>query len=227
MDNTRTPAVAIVDHGLGNLRSVEQACAFAGMHASITSDRRTIADADAVILPGVGAFGDAMRTLHRLDLVSLLRDIAASPTPLVGICLGVQLLMTESVEFGHHQGLAIIEGEVVPLDKPKEGDRLLKVPQIGWNRVHCASRAIWDASPMHGIDDGDYMYFVHSYVVRPQDGRVVLSTTRYGHIEFCSGVVRNNVFACQFHPERSGVAGLRVYQNLAATLQHAAQGARR
>ena len=128
--------VAIIDFGLGNLFSVKQACEYAGLQAHITSARKDIQSADAVILPGVGAFGDAMATLRKLDLVELLRDMAASDTPLVGICLGVQLLMTESYEFGCHQGLGIISGPVVRFDNPREDGKILKVPQVGWNRIY-------------------------------------------------------------------------------------------
>ena len=214
------PVVAIVDYGLGNLFSVKQACAFVGLNSIITNSRKDILDADAVILPGVGAYGNAMLTLHRLDLVNVLRDIAETPTPLVGICLGLQLLMTESYEFGRHNGLGIIEGTVVEFDAPKEKGRILKVPQIGWNRIFPPANGLrWHGTPLDGIDEGEYMYFVHSYIVQPQDNNVILSTSPYGHIEFCSSIQRGNVFACQFHPERSGPNGLQVYNNLANRLK--------
>lgn len=224
MSNSEPIRVVIVDYHLGNLHSVQQACAYAGMEATITSDKQTILNADAIILPGVGAYGDAMATLHRLDLVGVLRDIATSPKPFVGICLGIQLLMTESFEFGHHNGLAIIEGQVVPFDHPREGERALKVPQIGWNRVCRADNTRWDGTLLDGVADRDYMYFVHSFVVEPHDPAVILSTSRYGQIAFCSSVQSNNLFACQFHPERSGAAGIRIYQNLAAQIRRMKQG---
>ena len=219
----KNPQVAIVDHGLGNLYSVKHACKHAGLDAAITSSKSEILAADAVILPWVGAFGDAMVTLHRLDLVTVLREIAVSPKLLVGICLGVQLLMTESYEFGHHQGLGIVEGAVVPFDNPKEFEKPLKVPQIGWNRVRKVAPENgngdpWAATLLNGTVDGEYMYFVHSYIVQPADPAVILSTSRYGQIEFCSSVQLGNVFACQFHPERSGVPGYQIYRNLARQL---------
>ena len=219
MSDSKPIRVAIVDYCLGNLYSVKQACAYAGLDAMITSDKQTILDADAILLPGVGAYGDAMATLHRLDLVSVLRDIAASPKPFIGICLGVQLLMTESFEFGHHQGLGIIKGQVVPFEQPREGDRVLKVPQIGWNRVYCAENVRWNETLLDGVCDGEYMYFVHSFIVQPDDPGVILSTSRYGQVNYCSSLHRRNVFASQFHPERSGVAGLRIYNNLAAQIK--------
>jgi imidazole glycerol-phosphate synthase subunit HisH len=209
------PRVAIVDFGLGNLFSVAQACQAVGLQSAITPDRRVIERADAVILPGVGAFGDAMQTLRRQDLVGVLRDTPARGVPLIGICLGVQLLMTESHEFGRHRGLGLIEGEVVPLNNPREGERRLKVPQVGWNRIHATGGiAGWSGTPLDGLPDDTFMYFVHSFVVVPEDRSVVRSTTTYGDIEFCSSVSRGRIFACQFHPERSGSRGLRVYESL-------------
>ena len=220
-----TPLVAIVDYGLGNLFSVEQACALVGLNSIITNSKKDIIAADAVILPGVGAYGDAMLTLHRLDLVNVLRDIADASKPLVGICLGLQLLMTESYEFGHHKGLGIIEGPVVRFEAPKEKERILKVPQIGWNRIFQPTDGLrWYGALLDGIDEGEYMYFVHSYIVQPQESNVILSTSRYGHIEFCSSIQHHNVFACQFHPERSGVKGMKIYHNLAALLWTVVQG---
>lgn len=223
--NDVTPLVAIVDYGMGNLFSVKQACTFVGLKSIITNSKKDILDADAVILPGVGAYGDAMLTLHHLDLVSVLRDIAKSPKPLVGICLGMQLLMTESYEFGHHKGLGIIEGPVVGFDKPKEKDRMLKVPQIGWNRIfQTANDLQWHRTLLDRIVDGEYMYFVHSYTVQPREKKLILSTSHYGHIEFCSSIQYGNVFACQFHPERSGQAGINLYHNFATYLKTVVTG---
>ena len=216
--------VAIVDYGLGNLYSVKHACAHVGLQAAITLSRQEILQADAVILPGVGAFGDAMATLARLDLVSVLHDFAASGRPLVGVCLGMQLVMTESHEFGRHKGLGLIEGEVVRFENPVEGARALKVPQIGWNSIHQVDRpgpgegAPWDGTLLEGIPDGEAMYFVHSYIVRPADDGVRLAMSTYGGIRFCSALQKNNIMACQFHPERSGPQGLRMYRNLAGEL---------
>jgi len=229
MSNASSSEVAIVDYGMGNLFSVGQACERAGLRTVVASSTQEILAADAVILPGVGAFGDAMETLTRLDLVSCLRDIAASPKPLVGICLGMQLLMTESHEFGSHRGLGIIEGEVVNLKVSVEGTRVLKVPQVGWNQIDAmgsdghennteVSNEPWESPLLEGLSDGEYMYFVHSYYPDPVDARTVVSTTRYGDIEFCSSLHLGSVFACQYHPERSGPAGLRIYQNLAALI---------
>lgn len=216
------PKVAIVDYALGNLFSIKHACEWVGLDSIITSDKEEILDADGVLLPGMGAFGDAMQTLHRLDLVTVLRDVAASGRPLIGICLGIQLLLSESFEFGHHKGLGIIEGSVVPLNHPHEGNRQLKVPQIGWNQI--VSVRPWDETLLKSILDREYMYFVHSFVPQPNDPEVVLSKTTYGGIEFCSSLHRGNIFACLFHPERSGEMGLKIYENLASHVRRSLKG---
>ena len=216
--------VAIVDFGLGNLFSVMQACRHAGLRGFLTAIADEILGADAVILPGIGAFGDAMSSLHRLDLVSPLRDAAASGKPLFGVCLGLQLLMEESHEFGLHKGLGIVEGDVIAFDSPAENGRRLKVPQVGWNRIYGPGKdsgsrhGPWEGSPLQGLEDGEYMYFVHSLYVRPRNKDLVLSTSRYGDMEFCSSLKTGNIFACQFHPERSGPEGLRIYENVASAL---------
>jgi len=208
---------AIVDYGLGNLHSITQACAHAGLHAEITASPEALLRADAVILPGVGAFGDAMATLRRLDLVAVLQDVAASGKPLLGICLGIQLLMTESHEFGVHKGLGLIEGDVTRL-APGELDGVrFKVPHVGWNSLHPAGDG-WEDTLLTGVPAGADMYFVHSYVVRPRDASLVVSTTRYGQETFCSSIASGNIFACQYHPERSAAMGLRLYANLKSTL---------
>lgn len=208
---------AIVDFSLGNLFSVKLACDSVGIDAEIITDKATILEADIVILPGVGAFRDAMENLHKLDLVEPLRDIAQnSEQLLVGICLGQQLLMTESYEFGTHQGLGIFEGEVVPFDKPKgkvaNEPRILKVPQVGWNAVRPAPNSNWSESPLRHIEDGENMYFVHSYYVKPNNVDVVLAETTYGDVTFASSLKKDTVFSCQFHPERSGTIGLTIYE---------------
>lgn len=217
-----TPKVAIVDYALGNLFSIKHACDRVGLDSIITSDKDEILGADGVLLPGMGAFGDAMQTLHKLDLVAVLRDVATSGRPLIGICLGIQLLLSESYEFGHHKGLGIIEGAVVPLDYPHEDDRQLKVPQIGWNQI--VSARSWDETLLRSVPDREYMYFVHSFVPQPQDAGIVLAKTTYGGVEFCSSLHRENIFACLFHPERSGTMGLKIYENLALHIGRSLKG---
>jgi len=220
------PHVAIVDYGLGNLFSVQRACEHAGLSASITPDPERVRRADGVVLPGVGAFGDAMDTLRRRGLVQALREASASQKPLMGVCLGIQLLMSESSEFGRHEGLGILKGRVVRFEGPREGERILKVPQVCWNEVRARPGVSWAGTPLEGLNDGEHLYFVHSFFVQPEDASVILTTTRYGHVEFCSSVLRGNLFACQFHPERSGPTGLAVYRNWAAIVKRHRQGAK-
>lgn len=216
MPERRETYVAIIDYGMGNLFSVQHACEHVGLRAVITSSKDAVLESDAVILPGVGAFGDAMATLRRRDLVSVLRDTASSGKPLVGICLGMQLLMSESEEFGHHEGLGIIQGDVVRLEPSVARGRALKVPQVGWNRIVPAVGVTWTDSLLEGITEGAFLYFVHSFYPRPVDQQVECSLTTYGTTTFCSSLCHGNVFACQFHPERSGDRGLQIYRNLAA-----------
>ena len=212
--------VAIVDYGLGNLFSIQHACRHAGMDVMVTVSKTEILEADAVLLPGVGAFGDAMQALRRLDLVSVLKDVAASDTRLIGICLGMQLLMMESEEFGRHRGLGILEGRVVRLlqESTHPGARRLKVPEVGWNCIREAQAGRWEGTLLEGVPDGAFMYFVHSFVVQPDDPTMVVSLTRYGPNDYCSTLQRGHLFACQYHPERSGPQGLRIYQRLASQL---------
>lgn len=215
------PTVAIVDYGMGNLFSVKHACLDAGLRGVVTASPQEVLAADAVILPGVGAFGDAMRTLQELGLVTALKEVAVSSKPLVGICLGMQMLLTESFEFGRHAGLGLIPGRVVRFENPRGANGTLKVPEVGWNRMHRVGKAP-DAAEINpllqGLPNDVFMYFVHSFYCIPEDPSVATTLTRYGHIEFCSSLRRGNIFAFQSHPERSGPGGLRVYHNLAAML---------
>lgn len=209
------PIVGIVDYGVGNLYSIKQAWEHSGLLPLVTSDRSALEGADAVLLPGVGAFGDAMQALNERDLVPVLQDLAAAGKPLLGICLGLQLLFTESHEFGTHAGLDLIPGTVERL--PGGDDHRLKVPLVGWNAIQHGNHA-WEGTPLEGVEEGTYLYFVHSYYVRPEDPEVVLTTSRFGDTTFCSSIQRANIFACQFHPERSGPLGLGIYRQMAALL---------
>jgi imidazole glycerol-phosphate synthase subunit HisH len=205
----KTAPAAIVDYGLGNLFSIEQACRKAGILARVTDRPAEIARAALVILPGVGAFGDAMRELRRRDLVSVLRAHATSGRMLFGVCLGMQLLMDESQEFGTHRGLGLIPGVVERLP----GQPGMKVPQIGWSKVD-AERS-WEHTPLAGVATGSYFYFVHSFHVRPADPHDILASSAYGGTSYCSAIQRGSVFGVQFHPEKSGPTGLSVYAGFA------------
>ncbi len=207
--------VAIIDYGVGNLFSVRQACESAGMNGFITSSSQDILNSEAVILPGVGAFGSAMASLTSSGLVPVIEHVAASGKPLLGICLGMQLLLEKSCEFGESQGLGIIKGEVVRLGSETAGMQgLPKVPHVGWNRIEEPAPDAWKESYLKANKSDDYMYFVHSYYSVPADERIVLSMTNYKGIKFCSSFQVNNIFGCQFHPEKSGPGGIEIYKTL-------------
>ena len=202
--------IAIVDYDMGNLRSVQKAFEAVGFPAVVTRDPKVITDASHVVLPGVGAFGDCMRNLDAYGLIDPVMRAMASGKPFLGICLGLQLLFSESDEFGTHQGLGVIPGKVVRFAScPSVGSsRALKVPHMGWNAVTMRK---WTPA-LEGVPDGAYLYFVHSYHVVPDDPAVVSTTTDYGEL-FVSSIARDNIFACQFHPEKSQAGGLRIIKN--------------
>ena len=212
------PRVAIVDYGMGNLYSVQLACAKVGLDSEITGDARRIADADGIILPGVGAFRDAMDELTRTGAASAIVDSVAAGKSFFGICLGLQLLMTDSTEFGSHRGLGLIAGTVVRVVAADEDGGPLKVPHVGWARVEPARPEGWRGTLLEHVPPGAFGYFVHSYYVIVDDPMVAQAYTSYGSLRFCSAVHQRNIFACQFHPERSGPDGLRVYQHFASQL---------
>lgn len=215
--------IAIIDYEMGNLFSVKKACEHVGLEGLISSDKDTIMKSDGIILPGVGAFGDAMDNLKRLDLISPIKDFIGSGKSFMGICLGLQLLMSESNEFGHHEGLDVIKGTVVRFPNIDTEGRKIKVPQVGWNRIYSpytAESGFWEASPLSKIADSVYMYFVHSFYAVPSEKSVILSCTNYESTEYASSILHNNVFACQFHPEKSENNGLKIYENWAKMVEN-------
>jgi glutamine amidotransferase len=199
-----SPTVVVVDYGMGNLRSAQKGLEKAGVAAVVTSDAAAVQSADAVVLPGVGGFRDCMANLTQAGLVAPVMDAIERGKPFLGICIGFQLLMTISEEFGIHHGLDVIPGRVVRFDT----ENGLKIPHMGWNRVHYSG----DNKLFEGIEDGSFFYFVHSYYVVPEDGSVVCGWTDYGD-RFCSAIARDNLFATQFHPEKSHHHGLKVLEN--------------
>lgn len=199
--------IAIIDYGMGNLRSVSKAFEAVGHQAVVTRDARVIGNASHVVLPGVGAFGDCMANIEQYGLVEPIRTAIRSGKPFLGICLGLQVLFSESEEFGPHKGLDIIQGTV----RRFEGGQALKVPHMGWNQVH-----VQRACPLFdGVADGSDWYFVHSYFVDPGDKQLAATMTTYG-IPFVSSVWKDNIVACQFHPEKSQTVGLRLIKNFGA-----------
>jgi imidazole glycerol-phosphate synthase subunit HisH len=198
--------IAIIDYEMGNLRSVQKAFERIGHTAVITSDAAVLADAAKIVLPGVGAFRDAIAALRQRKLVEPIHAAIEGGKPFLGICLGLQLLFDTSFEDGRYEGLGIVPGEVVRFQVPHE----FKVPHMGWNQVRFRRRP----PIMNGIDDGAYFYFVHSYYVVPRDDGAIATETEYAS-PFCSGVWRDHLFAVQFHPEKSQTAGLKLLKNFA------------
>lgn len=195
--------IAIINYGLGNLHSVQKAIAFVGGEAVVTESAEMILSAEKIILPGVGAFADGMKGLDSRGLVSVVREAAALNIPLLGICLGMQLLFEASEEQGRHQGLGLLSGEVVFFCYPG-----IKVPQIGWNQVEITKASNF----LKGIQNGDYFYFNHGYYCVPDNEGDVLTMTDYG-VRFASSVERENIFGVQFHPEKSQKTGLQTLKN--------------
>ncbi|MGE6220114.1 imidazole glycerol phosphate synthase subunit HisH [Nubsella zeaxanthinifaciens] len=201
----------IIDYGLGNLYSIAQACAHVGSTPVITSNREEIINSDSVILPGVGAFKVAMDHLNEMNLTNTIVEFANTGKPLMGVCLGMQLLFEQSQEFGEHAGLGIIPGAVKRF--PQEcNQNKLKIPHIGWNKLF-KGNIEWEKTPLSEVAETDFMYFVHSYYAEPAELSSVLTYTYYQDFKYCSSVQKNNIFGFQFHPEKSGEAGLTIYKN--------------
>jgi imidazole glycerol-phosphate synthase subunit HisH len=196
--------IAIVDYGMGNLRSVEKALARVGADVRIVSDHKSVLAADALVLPGVGAFGDCMANLEKIGLVEAIREFAATKRPFLGICLGFQALFESSEEAPGVKGFALFPGTV-----PRFAVNGLKVPHMGWNELRIRQGG---CPLLKDVPDNSYVYFVHSYYCKPKDASVVCGTTDYG-IEFCSMLWAGNVFATQFHPEKSQAVGLKMLEN--------------
>jgi len=201
--------IAIIDYGMGNLRSVQKGFERVGCEAVVTADPRVVLEADRIVLPGVGAFPDCMRNLEEGGFIEPLLRVIREGRPFLGICLGLQLLFTESDEFGTHKGLDVIPGRVVRFpDGMEEGGEKLKIPHMGWNQLAIGRRP----PEFTGIEENANFYFVHSFYVVPEDTGVIATTTTYG-IEFCSSIWKDNIVATQFHPEKSQEKGLRILKN--------------
>jgi glutamine amidotransferase len=198
---------------MGNLRSVQKGFEKIGAQAIVTSYPQLVLQAAKVVLPGVGAFRDCMRNLEQAGFVEPILKVISEGRPFLGICVGMQLLFTDSVEFGLYQGLNVIPGHVLRFpDNMQVAAEKLKVPQMGWNQLHFKRRP----PAFAGVADGSNVYFVHSYYVKPDNDDVIATTTDYG-FEFCSSVWKDNIVATQFHPEKSQDVGLRILKNFAET----------
>ena len=195
--------IAVVDYGVGNLHSVAKALEKVGADVKVTNDWRDVEKADGVVLPGVGAFKDSMDALNRSDLARAVKAFIASGRPFLGVCLGLQMLFSESEEFGLSKGLGVFAGQVVKFPSGQ------KVPHLGWNQILIRK----EGNPLlKGLKNEEYLYFVHSYHVVPEDSSIIAAQTSYG-VDFTCMVWKNNVFGTQFHPEKSQAAGLKIYEN--------------
>jgi len=203
--------IAIIDYGMGNLRSVQKGFERIGFAAEVTADPSRILAAEKIVLPGVGAFRDCIHNLEQGGFVEPILQVIAEGRPFLGICLGLQLLFSESEEFGLHKGLGVIPGRVVrfPEGMQEQGEKL-PVPHMGWNQITLQA----ETPLFNGISDGSNVYFVHSYYVKPNDLSVVAATCSYG-LEFCAAIRKDNVMATQFHPEKSQGIGLQMLKNFA------------
>lgn len=197
--------IAIIDYDAGNIKSVEKALLMLGEEACITRDKEVLLNADKVILPGVGAFGNAMEKIHEYGLYEVIWEIVRKGTPFLGICLGLQLLFEESEESPGVKGLGILPGKILRIP---DNNSSLKIPQIGWNSLSFPNKG----KLFEGLEEGCYVYFVHSYYLKAEEKDIVTAATEYGTTIHAS-VEKDNVFACQFHPEKSSAVGLKILEN--------------
>jgi len=204
------PNIIIVDYGVGNLHSVKRAFEHFKVSARVSSDISAIKSADAIILPGVGSFESGMRGLEQCSLIDPIKKISESKKPILGICLGAQLLLNKGLEFGEHKGLGIISGDVVKFPKFKDNE---KVPHVGWNKIYPPNINLWNNTILKNIKNNSKVYFVHSFVLQPKRKDDILALSEYGGYEFCSAVKKGNIIGCQFHPEKSGKIGLDIIKS--------------
>lgn len=202
--------IALIDYGMGNIRSVSKAVEAVGAQVSITQNPEDIKKAKAIVLPGVGAFKDCMKNLTNLGVIDTIKEEILKGKPYLGVCLGVQILFSESEEFGICKGLDILKGKVVRFNLHRE----YKIPHMGWNTVKFKKKT----KLLEGIPDASYFYFVHSYYVVPKEEKVIAGVTDYG-LEFTSMIIYENIFATQFHPEKSQKIGLKLLRNFIQTIQ--------
>jgi glutamine amidotransferase len=206
--------VTIIDYGLGNLFSIQRALHHIGAHTVLSEIPEEIEGADYLILPGVGAFGEGMKNLREKGLIEPIRRATRDGRPFLGICLGMQLILSESEEYGIHQGLDLIPGRVVRMPDRQPEEQSYKIPNIGWNEIRRPGGSSgWEGTVLDGIPERTSMYFVHSYAVFPDDPATILAETEYGSLTYCSAIRKNNICGTQFHPEKSGEFGLEILRN--------------
>ena len=210
------PRVTIVDYGVGNLLSVRGALEYCGAEAQFSSSPKAIESADRLLLPGVGAFADSMADMRDCNLVEPVLGFAEAGRPLLGICLGMQMLMEESEEFGLHEGLGVVKGRVVPIPPNGADGKSHRIPHIGWNELRSSRPGTWDGALLKDVQEGDSVYFVHSFMAVPEvPGHRVADCDYHGQ-KICAVLQRDNVYGCQFHPEKSGDVGIQILRNFIA-----------
>ncbi len=202
--------IAIIDYGINNLFSVKRACDLLGFNSIITSDSNVINSSRSVILPGVGAFPYAMGNLKKMKLDRSILNFVDAGKPLMGICLGMQLLMESSIEFEETKGLGLVKGSTDKFNFDTYNMENYSVPHVGWNKIYQDTEN-WDNTILEKVNDGDFMYFVHSYYIKPKED-ISLSLTKYGKVSYCSAFQKENIIGVQFHPEKSGNIGLNIYK---------------
>ena len=206
--------VAIIDLNLSNLHSVNSACKKVGLKSKITSDKKIISKAKSIILPGVGSFNEAMRRLKILKLEETIKKSIKANKPFLGICLGMQLLFSRSYEFGKTKGMSIFKGDVKNFTFYKKNNYKYPVPHVGWNKINVRKKKNESRNViLKDIKNSEFMYFVHSFFVIPKNKDIILTKSNYGKEDFCSSIVSKNIYAFQFHPEKSGIEGLKIYKN--------------
>lgn len=202
--------IALIDYGVGNVKSIRNAFEHQGSKVILTRERDVILKADGLVLPGVGAFSHAMDNLNKYGLLEIIKDFAQTGKPLLGICLGMQMLLEQSEEFGITKGIGLIKGKVIKL--PVEQSVNLKLPHISWNEI-LPKKINWQNTILDNIAENTDMYFVHTFIAKPDNDDEVLSITEYAGVQFCSSVKKDNIYGCQFHPEKSSEHGLSIIKN--------------
>ncbi len=211
----KSKKITVVDYGVGNLQSINKALQACDVEVEITEEADKIKSAQAIILPGVGSFEAGMRGLKLRGLEEVLKSVALKDIPILGICLGAQLLLSKGYEFGEYAGLGIIFGQVMPFPVLAEKE---KIPHIGWNKIRPPKSVLWQDTILKNQEEKE-VYFVHSYILKPQDEVDCLATAVYGGYEFCSAIKKGNIYGCQFHPEKSGLVGLAIINNFVKLIE--------
>ena len=208
--------LVVIDYDIGNIRSLLNAFEKVGVRPILSRDKDEILSADGIVLPGVGTFSHGMENLHKYSLVEILKEYAKIDKPLLGICLGMQILFETSEEFGNTKGLGLISGKVIKL--PTQNGSHEKLPHVSWNEIK-QKKIKWNDTILNNIENQSDMYFVHSFIASPGNKNEILSTTEYSNYEFCSSTKKGNIYGCQFHPEKSGIVGLKVIENFIKLLK--------